>query len=57
MIESPCIGVCFINDEHNFCNGCFRSREEITEWIALSDTQKKEVIQLTIQRQIDIISF
>ena len=57
MIESPCIGVCSINDEHHFCNGCYRSKEEIAEWMALTDIQKKEVIQLAIQRQIDLISF
>jgi predicted Fe-S protein YdhL (DUF1289 family) len=57
LIESPCIGVYFINDEHHFCNGCYRSKEEIAEWMALSDIQKKEVIQLAIQRQIDLISF
>ncbi|HEY9322567.1 MAG TPA: DUF1289 domain-containing protein [Candidatus Methylopumilus sp.] len=57
MIESPCIGVCTINKEHQFCEGCFRSKDEISEWIRLSDDQKKEINQLAAQRQINLISF
>jgi len=57
LIESPCIGVCLLNKEHHYCEGCFRSQDEIAQWITLSDIQKKEVIQITIQRKIDLISF
>ncbi|MGI9130373.1 MAG: DUF1289 domain-containing protein [Candidatus Methylopumilus sp.] len=57
MVESPCIGVCYINKEHQFCDGCFRSEEEISKWITLTDDQKKEITQLATQRQINIISF
>jgi predicted Fe-S protein YdhL (DUF1289 family) len=57
LIESPCIGVCTINKEHQFCEGCFRSKDEISEWIRLSDDQKKEINQLAAQRQINLISF
>lgn len=41
LVESPCIGVCHISKEHQFCEGCFRSEEEISKWITLSDEQKK----------------
>ena len=57
LIESPCIGVCLLNKEHHYCEGCFRSQDEIAQWITLSDIQKKEVIQIAIQRQIDLIAF
>jgi len=57
LVESPCIGVCHINKEHQFCDGCFRSEEEISKWITLTDDQKKEITQLTKQRQINLISF
>ena len=57
LIESPCIGVCLINKEHHFCEGCFRSQDEIAHWIALGDAQKKEIIELASERQIKLISF
>ncbi|MSQ80558.1 MAG: DUF1289 domain-containing protein [Candidatus Methylopumilus sp.] len=57
LIESPCIGVCLINGHHHFCNGCFRSEEEIAKWITLNDEEKKEVIYLINKRQIDHIYF
>ena len=57
LIESSCIGVCLLNKEHHYCEGCFRSQDEIAQWITLSDIQKKEVIQIAIQRQIDLIAF
>jgi uncharacterized protein len=42
---------------HHFCEGCFRSSEEITQWMTLSDDQKKQINELAAQRQIDLISF
>jgi len=57
LVESPCIGVCNINKEHQFCEGCFRSEEEISKWISFTDDQKKEITQLATQRQINLISF
>ena len=57
FIESPCIGVCLINKEHHFCEGCFRSQDEIAQWLALSDDQKKEINELASERQIKLISF
>jgi len=57
MVESPCIGICHISKEHQFCEGCFRSEEEISQWITFSDEQKKEILQSVTQRQINLISF
>ena len=57
MVESPCIGICHISKEYQFCEGCFRSEEEISQWITFSDEQKKEILQLVTQRQINFISF
>jgi len=57
LTESPCIGVCTINKEHLFCEGCFRSEVEISKWTKLNDDQKKEINQLATQRRINLISF
>jgi predicted Fe-S protein YdhL (DUF1289 family) len=43
MIPSPCIGVCRIRPSSDFCIGCARSREEIANWLNLTDNQKSAV--------------
>jgi predicted Fe-S protein YdhL (DUF1289 family) len=57
LVESPCIRVCHISKEHQFCEGCFRSEEEISKWVTFNDEKKKEILQLVTQRQINLISF
>lgn len=39
---SPCIGVCSINPEDNFCYGCKRTSEEIKNWIYM---EREEIDQ------------
>jgi len=41
-VRSPCISVCVL-DENDICDGCYRSAQEITDWIELSIPQKKAV--------------
>ena len=41
MIKSPCIAVCKIDLESDYCFGCNRTIEEITNWSSLSDSEKK----------------
>ncbi len=41
---SPCISVCVL-DEQNICQGCFRSADEITDWLMSTAQQKREILQ------------
>ena len=41
-VESPCIKVCTL--EGNICIGCYRTQDEIREWMIFSDKQKKETL-------------
>ena len=50
-IESPCIGVCSMNDDTGFCHGCYRTIDEIRAWWDLSVEQQKELLQTLEQRQ------
>jgi predicted Fe-S protein YdhL (DUF1289 family) len=45
MIESPCIKVCTLDPAGTVCLGCFRTLEEIGAWAAMSDGQRREVIE------------
>ena len=42
-IESPCIGVCRL-DEQGRCLGCFRTTAEIGGWLSMSVEQRRAVI-------------
>ena len=48
-VASPCIGVCVLNAE-DLCEGCYRSAEEITRWIALDDEARRAVLRQTLVR-------
>ena len=42
-VKSPCISICVLNEE-DICEGCYRSAQEITDWIELSNPQKEQVL-------------
>ncbi len=46
-IESPCIGVCSMDEATGFCQGCYRTIDEIQGWWDLDNTQKKMVLDET----------
>ncbi len=50
-IQSPCIGVCSINDVTGFCQGCYRTLEEIQQWWDLDNTAKAAVVKTAAERE------
>ena len=42
-VPSPCISVCTMDFDGNFCTGCWRSIDEIAVWSRCDDTQKKVI--------------
>lgn len=49
-VPSPCIGVCWLNEETGLCEGCFRSGEEIRDWLIMSREQKLQLLTVLEQR-------
>ena len=49
-MESPCIKVCTL--EGDICIGCFRTQDEIREWMIFTDKQKKETLEKIKIRKI-----
>jgi predicted Fe-S protein YdhL (DUF1289 family) len=49
-LPSPCIGVCQMNAKTKFCDGCFRTIDEIAEWGAIDDTQRRSIWSLLKRR-------
>lgn len=43
-IESPCILVCTLDPESDYCLGCGRSAEEIGNWTRYTDEERRRVM-------------
>ena len=54
-IVSPCIGVCAINDSNGFCQGCYRTVEEIREWWNMTDEEREKVMGALDQRLLCLL--
>jgi predicted Fe-S protein YdhL (DUF1289 family) len=40
---SPCISICRMSDETTFCEGCWRTLDEIGDWVQRSADGKRAV--------------
>ena len=49
-IISPCIGVCQLN-QHDYCIGCLRNRDEIALWASLDNEKRMAILQELKQRR------
>ncbi len=56
-VVSPCIGVCSINEVTGFCNGCYRTIEEIQGWWDLSAIERSQVMVALDARQSESLDF
>lgn len=50
IIKSPCINIC--TTRGNVCLGCYRTTEEINNWVRYSDEEKKEILRKVSERKI-----
>ena len=44
MIESPCVKICTLDVRKGLCLGCGRTIDEIARWTAISDTERRRVM-------------
>lgn len=45
-MRTPCIHVCSMDPETGFCAGCGRTLQEIADWTAYSDEERRRVMAL-----------
>lgn len=50
-VQSPCIGVCSMDESNGFCQGCFRSLEEIQQWWDLDNAARAEIVKQAAARE------
>lgn len=53
-VESPCNGNCVIDPKLDFCKGCFRTINEIIEWLSFTDEHRKVVLQKIEERKLSL---
>ena len=44
LIESPCIGICTLDQQSGLCTGCARTLGEIAEWASASRARQEEIM-------------
>ncbi|MFZ2738829.1 MAG: DUF1289 domain-containing protein [Burkholderiaceae bacterium] len=52
---SPCLSVCIIGADNGWCQGCFRTIEEVAAWPEL-DRQAKREVWLRIEQRVKTIA-
>ncbi|CAA6826276.1 MAG: Unknown protein [uncultured Thiotrichaceae bacterium] len=52
-VPSPCIGLCWLNDATQLCDGCFRNVDEIRDWMIMDKNEKLTVLASIEKRRID----
>lgn len=49
--ESPCIGICSIDESSGYCLGCYRTIDEIKTWFDMGQDEKKSLLTQLEERQ------
>jgi predicted Fe-S protein YdhL (DUF1289 family) len=49
-VPSPCLSICRMDPATEFCEGCFRTLDEIAAWGMLRDEQRRGVWRLIAER-------
>ena len=50
-LPSPCISICKLNKSTGYCDGCFRTEDEIALWPSMSAYDKLNMLNILRQRQ------
>ncbi|MCC6709049.1 MAG: DUF1289 domain-containing protein [Gammaproteobacteria bacterium] len=43
-MDSPCISLCILDEEHGVCRGCYRTLDEIGAWSQYSSEQRRRIM-------------
>lgn len=54
-IETPCVKLCVVDPETQFCIGCGRTRDEIAGWLGMSVTQRHNIV-LGLTERLDTMT-
>lgn len=49
-LKSPCVNVCYLDDQ-GICQGCYRSEDEIRDWMRLDNDGRREILKKVAERE------
>ncbi len=49
-VPSPCTSICTMDAATGLCTGCARTLQEIAQWAACSDDEKRAVLRAVAER-------
>ena len=50
-VASPCVQLCRIDPRTGFCEGCFRSLQEIERWPGATDPERRAILRRVAERR------
>jgi predicted Fe-S protein YdhL (DUF1289 family) len=50
-MESPCINICILDEEHGLCRGCHRTLDEIGNWGLLPAPERQRIMAALAERR------
>lgn len=56
-VASPCINVCQISAETGFCQGCYRTLDEIAGWWDMVPDEQRQLLAELEKREAEILRF
>jgi uncharacterized protein len=51
-VPSPCNSVCRMSPDTGFCEGCFRTIDEIVAWGQMKNDDKRVITELLASRKV-----
>ena len=51
-VDSPCINVCKYDKKEEFCIGCYRTKQELQDWLIMTRAQKLKILKKIEERQL-----
>ena len=54
-VKSPCIDKCKLDQNKEYCVGCYRTSEEITNWQTYSDLKKRNILRILKYRRLKLL--
>jgi hypothetical protein len=49
-VPSPCVQVCTLDPLTGLCVGCYRTVQEVADWLEMSAEEKRAVLERVAQR-------
>ena len=50
-LPSPCVSICKLNKSTGFCEGCFRTENEIALWPSMNNDERLSLLPILRERQ------